>query len=327
MRTWLALGVVYVVWGSTYLSIRVCVAPTSGTGLPPLFMAGVRFTLAGVLMLPIAIRRPSASGKPDPIGGRQWLAGSIVGLALLLGGNGLVSIGEQRIASGTAALVVASVPILTAAMAAALGRERFTTRRAIGLVVGLLGVAVLSGGGGRNDLIGILIVVGASASWSAGSVYAQRAPLPARPLVSTGIEMLIGGLGCFVLSGCTGEFSHLSLGTVPTRSWLALAYLVVFGSMVAYTAFAWLLANAPLSLTTTYAYVNPVVAVILGAVILGEPFTLRTVIAAVFVVGGIGLVITRREDASSSAAEADSRPISLSDDAETAGASTRSSAS
>jgi len=294
---WLALWVVYLVWGSTYLAIRVGVAPSHGAGLPPLVMSGIRFTVAGLLMLAIFGRRPAADHRPDPLGAKQWLATTIVGCALLLGGNGLVSIGERHLASGTAALIIGSAPVLAAVMAAAIGRERFTWRRAVGLVVGLAGVAVLSAGGdGHDSLSGVLIVLLASTSWSAGSVYAQRAPLPRRPLVSVGMEMLTGGLVSLVVSAALGEWSSFTPSRVPAQSWWALAYLVVVGAMVAYTAYAWLLANARLSLTMTYAYVNPVVAVLLGAVILGEPLTLRTGIAAALVVSGVALVVARRRD-------------------------------
>jgi drug/metabolite transporter (DMT)-like permease len=304
---WVALGIVYVVWGSTYLAIRVAVAPSHGTGLPPLLMAGVRFTIAGLLMLALFGRRPAADGRPDRLGPRQWLASGIVGSALLLGGNGPVSVGEQHLASGTAALIVGCSPIFAGLLAAAIGRERFTWQRAAGLAVGLAGIAVLSvgTGSGHDTVGGVLVVIAASASWSAGSVYAMGAPLPRRPLVGTGMEMLTGGLVSLVVSAASGEWSGLTLGQVPGRSWAALAYLIVIGSMIAYTAYAWLLSNARLSLTMTYAYVNPVVAVILGFLILGEPLTARTGIASALVVAGIALVVSRRRrSAPGAAAEA-----------------------
>lgn len=295
VRVWLALATVYVVWGSTYLAIRIGVAPSHGAGLPPLVMAGIRFTLAGLVMLALFGRRPAADGSADPIGARQWLASAIVGTALLLGGNGLVSIGEQHLASGTAALIVGCSPIFAGLMAAAVGRERFTWARAGGLAIGLVGIAVLSAGGtGRDTAGGIVTVLVASALWSAGSVYAQRAPLPRRPLAGTGMEMLAGGVASLVVSAALGEWSGFHPSRVPAQSWEALAYLVVVGSMVAYTAYAWLLGNARLSLTMTYAYVNPLVAVLLGALILGEPLTVRTGIAALLVVSGVALVVTRR---------------------------------
>lgn len=293
-RTWAALWTVYLVWGSTYLAIRVGVAPSVGRGLPPLLLSGVRFTVAGLLMLAIAGRRPPADGRPDPVGARQWAASAVVGCGLLLGGNGLVTFGEQHIASGTAALIVGTVPIMAAVMTVALGRDRLTARRIAGLVVGLGGVAVLSlGRGGGSDALGVVEVLGAAFFWSAASVYGTTAPVPRRPLVATGLEMLTGGAASLVVSSVTGEWSQLHVTQVPARSWLALAYLIVAGSMVAYTAYAWLLANAPLRLTTTYAYVNPVVAVVLGAILLGEPFTGRSALATALVVGGVIMVIGR----------------------------------
>jgi drug/metabolite transporter (DMT)-like permease len=293
-RVWLALGIVYVVWGSTYLAIRVGVAPTTGRGIPPLLLAGVRFAVAGLLMLAIGGRQ-RAGAPPDPIGWRQLLATAVVGCALPFGGNGIVSIAERHITSGTAALLIATVPLRTAVIAAALGRERFTARQAAGLAIGLAGIAVLSlGSTGGGDLVGVGIALLAAVSWSAGSVYAATAPLPKRPLVTTGLELFLGGVACLVVSAATGEWSGFAAAAVPARSWWALVYLIVAGAMIAYTAYAWLLSNAPLSLTTTYAYVNPVVAVVLGALILGEPFTVRTAIAVLLVVAGVVLVLARR---------------------------------
>jgi len=294
-RVWVALWIVYLVWGSTYLAIRVVVHPSDGVGLPPLLGAAGRFVLAGVLMLAFALRRPSSVEGPDPLGWRQWAAAAVVGLALLLGGNGLVSIAERRVASGPAAVIIATVPIWATLLGAALGHERIRTRHAAGLLLGFVGVTVLvvGSGGGRLDAVGVVELVLAALCWSAGSVWSRTAPLARRPLVMTGMEMLCGGLGCLVAAIVSGELSDLHLSAVPTRSWVAMGYLVVFGSMVAYTAYVWLLGNAPLSLVTTYAYVNPLVAVLLGVVLLGETFTIRTGIATVVIVVGVALIVTK----------------------------------
>jgi len=294
-RVWVALWIVYIVWGSTYLAIRVGVRPGHGIGLPPLLLAGARFTLAGLLMLAFTVRRPAPDGRPDPLGPRQWGAAAVIGLALLLGGNGLVSIAEKRIASGVAAVVVATVPIWAAILGAIWGHERVSVRNAVGLALGFGGVAalVLGSGGGKVDTVGVLTVVAAALSWAAGSVWSRTAPTVRRPLVMTGMEMLCGGIGCFVVGLAIGEGSDLHLNAVPTRSWLALSYLVIFGSMVAYTAYVWLLKNARLSLVTTYAYVNPLVAVALGAIFVNEPLTIRTLVASVAIVAGVALIITR----------------------------------
>ena len=294
-RVWLALWTVYLVWGSTYLAIRVMVHPSNGVGLPPLVSAGLRFCFAGLLVLAFTVRRPAADGRPDPLGPRQWAAAAVVGVALLLGGNGMVSIAERRVASGPAAVIIATVPIWAAVIAATFGRERVRTRQAVGLGLGFAGVAVLvvGSGGGRLDAVGVAELVGAAVCWSAGSVWSRGAPLARRPLVMTGMEMLCGGIGCLVVGVATGELSDVHLSQVPARSWVSLAYLVVFGSMVAYTAYVWLLGNAPLSLVTTYAYVNPLVAVLLGVLLLGERFTARTAVATVVIVVGVALIVSR----------------------------------
>ena len=293
---WLALWTVYVVWGSTYLAIRVVVHPSHGVGLPPLLAASVRFVLAGAIMLAATVWRPAPDGRPDPLGPRQWAASAVVGLALLLGGNGLVSLAERRVASGPAAVIIATVPIWAAVIAAMVARERVGARQAMGLALGLAGVVVLAAGsgGGRIDPVGVLVLLGAAIAWSAGSVWSRTAPLPRRPLVATGMQMLCGGLGCGLAGVVTGEVSDVHLAAVPAQTWWALAYLVVFGSMVAYTAYVWLLGNAPLPLVTTYAYVNPLVAVLLGAVLLGERFTLRTAVATVVIVVGVALIVSRQ---------------------------------
>ena len=294
-RVWLALWTVYLVWGSTYLAIRVLVHPSSGDGLPPLLGAGFRFCLGGLIMLAFTVRRPAQDGRPDPLGPRQWAAAAVVGLALLLGGNGLVSIAEKHVASGPAAVIIATVPIWATLLGAAAGHERIGKRHAAGLLLGFGGVAVLvvGSGGGRLSVVGVVELVLASLFWSAGSVWSRTAPMPRRPLVMTGMEMLCGGIGCLVAGMLTGELSDVHMSAVPARTWVSLGYLVVFGSMIAYTAYVWLLGNAPLSLVTTYAYVNPLVAVLLGVVLLGEAFTARTAVATVVIVGGVALIVTK----------------------------------
>lgn len=294
-RIWAGLWAVYILWGSTYLAIRVAVHPSHGAAVPPLVLAGVRFTLAGVVMLALTLRRQATDGKPDPLGRKQWLAAAVIGLALPFGGNGLVSVAEKRIPSGVAAVVVATVPIWAAIFAAVVGRERATRYHVAGLVLGFAGVAalVVGSGSGRASPVGILIVVIAAISWAAGSVWSQTAPTARRPLVMTGMEMLCGGIAALIAAAATGEFSKLHVTAINYRGWLAFGYLVIAGSMVAYSAYVWLLHSAPLSLVTTYAYVNPVVAVILGAVLLGEPFTIRSAGATAAVVAGVVLMLRR----------------------------------
>ena len=296
-RIWTALATVYVVWGSTYLAIRYAIgAGTGQRGLPPLLMGGVRFWLAGAVMFALTARRPAADGEPDPIGRRQWVACGLVGVALLLGGNGLVMLAERHVDSGIAAVVIAVVPIWTALMGLLLGGERLPRIGVLGLVVGFLGAAVLANPTGADRLHpgGIAMLVAATLSWSAGSYYARGAPLPRRPLVMTSMEMMTGGAALFLVGTVAGEFGDLDLGAVGWTAWAAAGYLVVFGSMVAFTAYAWLLRNAPLSLVTTYAYVNPAVAVLLGALFLNERLTGRAMVASALILVGVALVVSAR---------------------------------
>jgi drug/metabolite transporter (DMT)-like permease len=301
--TWLALWVVYLVWGSTYLAIRVAVHPSHGAPIPPMILAGARFLLAGLLMLVVTVRRPAPDRLPDPLGPKQWLAAAVIGLALPFGGNGLVTVAEKKIPSGIAAVVVATVPIWVALISAILGRERTTRYHVAGLLLGFAGVGalVVGSGSGRASVSGVLIVVVAALSWASGSVWSKDAPTARRPLVTTGMEMVCGGIGCLITGAATGEYSHLNIGAIGWRAWLAFAYLVVFGSMLAYSAYVWLLRNARLSLVTTYAFVNPVVAVILGALILNEAFTIRSAAATVAVV--LGVILMLRRDASAQSSE------------------------
>jgi drug/metabolite transporter (DMT)-like permease len=296
-RVWTALVIVYVIWGSTYLAIRYAIgAGTGQRGFPPLVMGGVRFALAGGLMLAFTARRPAADGEPDPIGPRQWMACGIVGVALLLGGNGLVMLAEREVDSGIAAVVIALVPIWAALLGLTVGRERLPRIGVLGLVVGFLGAAVLANPAGADRIApgGILLLIAATMSWASGSYYGRNAPVPRRPLVMTGMEMLTGGAALFVVGVASGELGDLDLGAVGWTAWAGAAYLVVFGSMVAFTAYVWLLRNAPLPLVTTYAYVNPAVAVLLGALFLHERLTLRALVASALILVGVALVVSSR---------------------------------
>lgn len=309
-RIWLALWIVYLVWGSTYLAIRIAVHPSHGAGVPPLLLAGSRFTVAGLLMLAVTVRRPAPDGRPDRLDRRVWFSAAVIGLALPFGGNGLVSIAERRIPSGTAAVILATIPIWAAVIAVALGRDHLRRRQVLGLVLGFAGVAVLvvGTGSGRASASGTLITVAAAISWASGSVWSKTAPSARRPLVMTGMEMLCGGLGCFIVAAASGEFADLHRDEFTLHAWLAWGYLVVAGSLVAYSAYVWLLRNAELSLVTTYAFVNPVVAVILGATILSEPFTLRSALSTVAVVVGVILIIRQSPRAPTPQARAMATP-------------------
>jgi drug/metabolite transporter (DMT)-like permease len=290
-----ALLIVYVVWGSTYLAIAVMIET-----LPPLLSAGVRFGTAGLIVLSaIALharitRRDGTRERPSLV---QWRSAAIVGTLLLLGGNGGVVLAELRIPSGVAAVLVATVPIWLAVFDAVVTRRRPSNLVIGGLVAGIVGVAVLLApveGFGELDPLGVLLVVGAAVLWALGSLYARHAPLPRSGLLVTGMEMVTGG-AALVLGGLVlGELGRADLDAVSLRSLLAFGYLVVFGSLVAFTAYTWLLANTSVAVVGTYAYVNPVVAVALGALLLAEPITPRTVIASAIVIGAVVAMVTGR---------------------------------
>jgi len=294
LRIGLALGIVYLVWGSTYLAIRVTVAPTHGAAMPPLLMAGSRYLVAGGALFAATAHRAAPDGLPDPLGRRQWAATTVVGISLLVGGNGFVVLAERRIASGVTAVVVATVPIWTALIAAVRGYERVSARHLAGLALGFVGVgALVVGHGGRYDPVGVGLVVIAALLWSAGSVYSQRAPMPRRPLVMTAMEMLAGGAVLTAVAVAVGEPARLHPSQLGASVWVAWAYLVIAGSIVAFT-YVWVLRNAPLSLATTYAYVNPVVAIGLGSLVLSEPLSGRAIAATLVTLAGVVLLVTRR---------------------------------
>ena len=284
---WVALGAVYVIWGTTYLAIRVV-----NETLPPLLAASVRFLVAGALMYAWTIRRGDRDG--DRPGGVQWRAAAIIGTLLLLGGNGGVVWAEKTIPSGLAALLVALVPLWMALLDRVIFHRHLRTRTVIGLVAGFGGAALLVGGeaAGEVDLIGMLFVVGASFCWSFGSLYSRQAPLPKRPFVGIAMEMLAGGVALGVVGILAGELGQVDASGFSRASLLGLLYLIVFGSWIGFTAYLWLLRVARTSLVSTYAYVNPVVAVFLGWLILDEAVTGRTLVAGGIIVAAVALIIS-----------------------------------
>lgn len=232
----------------------------------------------------------------DRPGAREWRATAIIGGALLLGGNGLVTWAEQTVPSGLAALLVATVPLWLVVFARVAEGTRIGPVTVVGLVVGFGGVALLVNpfAAGAVDLVGALVVLCASVSWAAGSLYSRRAPLPARPLVGTGMEMLWGGVLLLVVAVVSGELGRVRIEHVSLSSALALGYLIVFGSLISFTAYVWLLRNARTSVVATYAYVNPLVAVLLGWAILAEPITPRTLLAGAAIVLAVALIVSVR---------------------------------
>jgi drug/metabolite transporter (DMT)-like permease len=306
LRVAIALLTVYVVWGSTYLGIAVMIET-----LPPLLAAGVRYLIAGSAVLAFLWLRARARQSPlEAVGLPQWRATAIVGILLLLGGNGFVVLAEQYIPSGIAAVMISTVPIWMAILDALVTGHRPSSLATGGIVAGFIGVAILLApvsGGPAVDPFGIGLAVVATLTWAVGSIYARGAPMPRSALLGTGMEMLCGGAGLFLFGALTGELIGLDPSTFSASSLLALGYLIVFGSIVAFSAYVWLLHNTPVSTAATYAYVNPVVAVALGALILSEPITARTVIAAVIIIGAVVAMVSgrpRQADESGPAPEA-----------------------
>ena len=284
---WLALGSIYVIWGSTYLAIRVAVET-----LPPFLMASARFVVAGVLLYAWAIRRGDRTG--DRPTGRQWLGAFVIGGLLLVGGNGGVVWAEQYVPSGIASLIVATVPLWMAVIDRVVNGQRLAVQAVMGLIVGFGGLVLLGGLGGDFHVVGLIVLVGASLSWAIGSISSRRASLPARPLVGISMEMIGGGILLGLVGLALGEVGDVEPARISAASLWGLGYLIVFGSWVGFTAYIWLLRVAPVSLVGTYAYVNPVVAVFLGWWLLSEPVTLRTLGAAAVILAGVALIVTAR---------------------------------
>ncbi|WP_030694627.1 EamA family transporter [Streptomyces globisporus] len=283
---WAALGIVYVVWGSTYLGIRIVVET-----LPPFLSGGARFVTAGLLLAAIVAWRQGPAALR--VTRRELGSAVLVGLLLILGGNGLVVLAETSIPSGLAALLVAAVPVWVVLLRTVFG-DRPGPGAYGGVLLGFAGLGVLTvpGLSGEVKIGGVLLVLVAALLWSVGSVSSARLSMPANPFTASAYEMLAGGLAALTLGLLRGEHQGLDLGAVSGRSWAALAYLVVFGSLVAFTAYAWLLQTAPVSLAATYAYVNPVVAVLLGALVLDEALTWPILLGGAIVVGGVCLIVS-----------------------------------
>ncbi|HEV8063536.1 MAG TPA: EamA family transporter, partial [Acidimicrobiales bacterium] len=286
----------YLAWGLTYLAIRV-----GDRHIPPLLLAGSRYVLAGGLLLPFGLRasRQAAerTGAAVPaLGPRQWLAGGLVGILLLTIGNGGVTVAETRLPSGLAAVLVATVPLWMAVFAWPLQNQRVTWRAAAGLAVGLAGVLVLTGGGAAaGHAAGVAIVLGAALSWGFGSVLSHRLPLPGNALAAAAVEMLVGGGVLLVAAVASGELGRTHWAAVAPTSWLALAYLVLPGSILAFSAYGYALSHLPVSTVSTYAYVNPVVAVLAGVVFLRERVTLAEGVGAALVVGSVMVILSHAQ--------------------------------
>jgi len=283
-KLWTALLALYIVWGSTYLAIRFAVET-----IPPFMHASIRFLISGLILF--LWRRAAGDAMPTT---SNWKSAAIVGTLLLLGGNGLVALAEKNIPSGIAALVISTSPfwlVLFESLRA--GGNKPNWQSILGLVIGfsgvflLIGPAQITGSGQHFNTASVIMLLIAPFLWSLGSIYARGADMPKSTLLSTGMQMLAGSVSLFIVSVLTGEFNGFSFGDVSMRSWWGLIYLITFGSLVGFVAYGWLLHNAPVSLTSTYAYVNPVVAVFLGWLLANEELNARIGIASAIIIGSV----------------------------------------
>ena len=288
----IAFAAIYLIWGSTYLAIRFAIET-----LPPFSMAAARFTVAGAILY--AIARPRTE-RPTRL---NWVSAGVVGTLLLAGGNGGVVWAEQWVPSGLAALIIATVPLWMVLFDWQFaGGPRPSKVLLAGLVWGLCGVGLLMsstelGAQSREALLGGLVVLGASVSWAAGSIYARKARLPRSPFLSTAMQMIMGGLVLSLMAAIAGEGGQLQLSTFSTKSILALVYLIVFGALIAFTAYIWLLGVSTAARVSTYAYVNPAVAVLLGWLLASERLDARAALAVLIILSAVVLVSVKGGDA------------------------------
>jgi drug/metabolite transporter (DMT)-like permease len=291
----IALLAVYVCWGATYLAMRIAVVE-----IPPHLMAAFRFLIAGVLLY--AWVRYRGVKPPTLI---QWRSAFVVGAFLLVAANASVAWAEQRVPSGLTALLVASVPLWMVGMDWGRGGGRPASQVIAGLALGIFGVGLLVapslvGHAQTIDRVGAVILILASASWAWGSIYSKSAPLPESPFMATAQEMIAGGVLLLLTAAIAGQFHGFRPSHVSVRAWVSLLYLIVFGSLIGFTAYIWLLNSTSVARAGTYAYVNPVVAVILGWAVLAEPITTLTIVAALVIVVAVALVNSAKSPTTSS---------------------------
>jgi len=298
-RVWVALGVVYLVWGSTYLFIAF-----AGETIPPLFAASTRFVASGLLLAGIAAWRRGP--RVLRIRRRELASATLVG-ALLPGANAVVFVAERHVASGLAALIIGAVPLWIVLLRLA-ARDRPSGTALAGVLVGFGGLAILVRPGGGAPLWGLLLLVLASVMWAVGSYLSPRLPLPRDQFASTAYEMLCGGLLMLPLGFARGEPDFAAFSARSLAGWL---YLVTFGSVLAYTAYTWLLDHAPIGKVATYAYVNPVVAITLGALVLNERITWTIAVGAAVVLASVALVVRESPAARDDALPAPPRRLPL----------------
>lgn len=282
-RVWLALATVYLVWGSTFIALAIVVRD-----LPPLLAMSIRHLVAGAILLVIALPRGDRDG--DRIGRRQIGAAFVFGGLLFVTGHGSLAWAQQTVPAGVAALLVGSIPLWMALLDRVVFGRRLRRSAYLGFVLGFVGLAFLFDpfGEGSIDRLGALVILLSAGCWAAGSLYSRGAPLPRRPLVSAGLASLCGGV---LLAGGSAVTGELGQAEWSTDALLALGYLIVFGSLVGFSAYVWLLRVAPISLVSTYAYVNPIVAVVLAWALLGEQISLQMAVAGAAVVASVALIV------------------------------------
>lgn len=282
-RVWLALATIYIVWGSTFMAVTIAVRD-----LPPLLSMAVRHLAAGAILLAWALPRGDRDG--DRIGRRELGAALVFGGALFLVGHGGLAWAQQTVPSGVAALLIGSIPLWMALLDRIVFGKRLHVSANVGLLGGFVGLAFLVDpfGAGSVDRVGALVAVGAAFAWAAGSLYSRGAALPKRPLVSAGLAALCGGVLLTIFSAAGGELSDARFSA---ESLGAVGYLVVMGTLVGFSAYVWLLRVAPTSLVSTYAYVNPIVAVALGWALLGEDITVQMLVAGGAIVVSVALIV------------------------------------
>jgi drug/metabolite transporter (DMT)-like permease len=293
-RIWLALLTLYIAWGTTYLAIRYAVDT-----IPPFFMSGTRFLIAGLVL--VAWRRLAGDPPPTRL---QWRSAAIIGMFLLVGGIGGVTLAEMYVPSGITALLVAATPLwVTLIEVIRTKGNRPAWQSLAGLFIGLLGIFILidpfstAGGRAGYSMFGIGLVLLAGLSWSVGSIYSHSAPLPDSPLLGSGMELLAGAAGSYLVGLVLGEARQLDLSAISVQSLAGLGYLIVIGSLVGYVCYTWLLRVAPISMVVTYSYVNPLVAVVLGSLLAGEALTNSALVAIPLILVAVGLIHWRQTGA------------------------------
>ena len=299
----LAFGAIYIVWGSTYLGIRVAIQT-----IPPFWMAGARFLLAGSILYAFTRWR----GTPPPLR-KHWVAAAPVGALLLVGGNGSLVWSEQRVPSGLAATLLAMIPLWLVLLDSFRPTgPRLTTRVVAGLVIGLSGVGILVGpaklwGSSRVDILGTAVLMLSAFCWAAGSLYSRGAKLPDSPFLAAAMEMLTGG-AMLILLGLLVESRQLRSSAISLNSLFGVFYLVLFGSLLSFTAYIWLLRVVATWRVATYGYVNPIVAVFLGWALAGESVSVRELLATAIIVTAVALILSHRPPPVAVAPDSDGLP-------------------